>query len=162
MAETKISQLTISPSIDGTEYLIVDNTEVTRRTQINSLSSVYVVNSKFNNLFNIVSRFNGGPLVSVLNLSAGTYTLQLSNLGTGNYIRKSHTSNHTLIIPTLDSVPFPIGSTFIIRNMSANTLTISASPSIILSYSTVLSTNILEQNASAQLVCVGINSWDIN
>ena len=40
MAETKITQLTISPSIDGTEYLIVDNTEVTRRTTINSLSSV--------------------------------------------------------------------------------------------------------------------------
>jgi hypothetical protein len=40
MAETKITQLVISPSIDGTEYLIVDNTEVTRRTTINSLSSV--------------------------------------------------------------------------------------------------------------------------
>lgn len=40
MAETKITQLTISPSIDGTEYLIVDNTEVTRRTTINSLSGV--------------------------------------------------------------------------------------------------------------------------
>lgn len=40
MAETKITQLTISPYIDGTEYLIVDNTEVTRRTTINSLSSV--------------------------------------------------------------------------------------------------------------------------
>ena len=40
MAETKIALLTISPSIDGTDYLIVDNTEVTRRTTINSLSSV--------------------------------------------------------------------------------------------------------------------------
>lgn len=40
MAETKIAQLVISPSIDGTEYLIVDNTEVTRRTTINSLSGV--------------------------------------------------------------------------------------------------------------------------
>ena len=55
MAETKITQLTISPSIDGTEYLIVDNTEVTRRTQINSLSSIYVVNSNFNALLNTVN-----------------------------------------------------------------------------------------------------------
>lgn len=41
MAETKISQLTIAPSFKGSEYIIIDNGEVTRRTTIDSLTSVY-------------------------------------------------------------------------------------------------------------------------
>ena len=158
MAETKITQLTISPSIDGTEYLIVDNTEVTRRTQINSLSSIYVVNSNFNALNTTVSRLDGS-LINVLSLSGQTYTLQLSNLGA--YIRKYHSSPHTIIIPNSSDVSFQVGSTFVIRNTSSSSLTISSSPAVNLSYFADLSANVVDQYASAQIVCVGTDNWDI-
>ena len=61
MAETKISQLAISPSIDGTEYLIVDNAEATSRTTINSLSTVYSLTNKqeFNALQDSIGSLSG-------------------------------------------------------------------------------------------------------
>lgn len=165
MAGTPISQLSEAPSLKPSDYLIVDNGEVTRKTAVGSLSGTFVVNSSFNaltatvnTLSNSVARLDGS-LVQVINLSGQSVTLSLSHLGA--YIRKSHTSPHTIIIPTFQAVNFSIGSTMILRNTSTSLLTVSASPTVTLSYFADLSANILEQNAAAQIVCVGENQWDI-
>ena len=165
MADKTISQLEVASTILKTDYIIVDNTEVTRRAEVNSLSGLYATANSFNTLSNNVSalsesvaRFDGS-LINVLSLSASSYTLQLSDLG--SYIRKFHTSPHTIIIPDSSAVNFLIGSTFVIRNTSSNSLTISSSPTVNLSYFADLSANILDQYASAQIVCVGTDNWDI-
>jgi len=158
MADKKISQLDIISTVTGEEYIIVDNNVTTSRTAINTLSSLYTPINNYNALYESVARIDGS-LINILSLSALTYTLQLSNLGT--YIRKFHTSAHTIVIPTSASIPFAVGSTFTIRNTGTSSLTISASPTVTLTYYTDLSANILDQYASAQIVCVETNSWDI-
>jgi hypothetical protein len=165
MADKRISQLDIATSVLGSDYLIVDNTEVTKRAVVNSLSSVYTFNTNFNTLNTTVGVLSDavarldGSLINVLSLSGQTYTLQLSNLGA--YIRKYHGSPHTIIIPNSSDVSFQVGSTFVIRNTSSSTLTISSGPAVSLSYFADLSANILDQYASAQIVCVGTDNWDI-
>ncbi len=165
MADKTISQLEVASTILKTDYIIVDNTEVTRRAEVNSLTGLYVTNSKFNTLSSTVNALTesvarlDGSLINVLSLSGVTYTLQLSNLG--SYIRKFHNSPHTIIIPDSNAVNFQIGSTFVIRNTGSSSLTISSGPAVNLSYFTDLSANTLDQYASAQIVCVGTDNWDI-
>jgi hypothetical protein len=165
MADKTISQLEVANTILKTDYIIVDNTEVTRRAEVNSLSSLYATNNNFNTLSSTVNTLAesvarlDGSLINVLSLSGATYTLQLSNLGA--YIRKFHSSSHTIVIPDSSAVSFQVGSTFVIRNTSSSSLTISSSPIVTLSYFADLSANILDQYASAQIVCVGTDNWDI-
>lgn len=165
MADKRISQLDIATSILGSDYLIIDDTEVTKRAEVNSLSSIYTLDTNFNTLNTTVSGLSDavgrldGSLINVISLSGQTYTLQLSDLGA--YIRKYHSSPHTIIIPSSSDVPFQTGSTFVIRNTSSSTLTISSGPAVTLSYFTDLSANILDQYTSAQIVCVGTDNWDI-
>lgn len=45
MADKTISQLEVADTILSTDYIIIDNTEVTRRAEVSSLSSLYVPNS---------------------------------------------------------------------------------------------------------------------
>ena len=165
MASKTISQLEVANTILKTDYIIVDNTEVTRRAEVNSLSSLYATSNNFNTLSSTVNTLAesvarlDGSLINVLSLSGATYTLQLSNLG--SYIRKFYSSPHTIIIPDSSAINFQVGSTFVIRNTSSSSLTISSSPAVNLSYFADLSANILDQYASAQIVCVGNDNWDI-
>ena len=151
-----MSDLVVSQHIDD---LLRSSSASGSRSVLNvpSITEVPTIQS-FNALSESVSRIDGS-LINVLSLSAETYTLQLSNLG--SYIRKFHTAPHTIIIPDSSAVNFQIGSTFVIRNTSSSSLTISSSPVVNLSYFSDLSANILDQYASAQIVCVGTDNWDI-
>jgi hypothetical protein len=50
MADKTISQLEVANTIFKTDYIIVDNTEVTKRAEVGSLSSLYVTSNRFNEL----------------------------------------------------------------------------------------------------------------
>ena len=100
-----------------------------------------------------------GYITNIKNISGFTYTLSTSDIG--SYIRKGHTSPHNIIIPTSTQAPFTIGSILTIRNTSTSILTISCSPVVTLNFITDLNSNILDRNVTAQVVCVGINEWDI-
>jgi hypothetical protein len=158
MDDKRISQLDTANNVVVSDYIIVDNTEVTKRATVGSLSSIFAFKTTVDDISDAVNRLDGS-LVNVVSLSGATYKLQQSNLGA--YIRKYHTSSHTIVIPNFSEVPFQVGSTFIIRNTSSSTLTISGDSNITLSYFTDLSANILDESASAQIVCVGTDNWDI-
>lgn len=148
--------LVVSPHID--DLLDSLNAAQSRAVlDVPKTSDVPSINS-FNNLQNSVNNINGS-LINILSLSGYTYTLQLSDLG--YYIRKYHTNLHTIIIPSNQNIPFQIGSTFVIRNTSLNSLIISGSNNVILNYFDDLSANILDQNTSAQIIYIGNNIWDI-
>ena len=151
-----MSDLVVSQHID--DLLDSLNASQSRAVlDVPKTADVPSINS-FNNLQNFVNNINGS-LINVLSLSGYTYTLKLSDLG--YYIRKYHTDSHTIIIPSNQNVPFQIGSTFVIRNTSLNSLTISGSNGVTLNYFTDLSANILDQNTSAQIIYIGNNIWDI-
>jgi hypothetical protein len=129
MAETKISQLTISPSIDGTEYLIVDNTEVTRRTTINSLSTVYSLTNKqeFNELKNEFTELKNG--IETLSGNWAGY-LKVNNIiedyniqpsDAGGIITYTGTQNITL---TVTSDINTTGFTTTFSQLSSGTITV--------------------------------------
>lgn len=151
-----MSDLVVSQHIDD---LLRSSSASGSRNVLNvpSVSEVPTIQS-FNALSESVARIDGS-LINVLSLSGDTYTLQLSNLGA--YIRKFHSSPHTIIIPNSSDVSFQVGSTFVIRNTSSSSLTISSGSTVSLSYFADLSANILDQYASAQIVCVGTDNWDI-
>ena len=115
--------------------------------------------NSFNNLQNIVNNIPNPSITNVLNISGYAYTLQLSDLGF--YIRKYHNNTHTIIIPSIQNVSFNIGSLITIRNASTSSLIISGQSGVSLNYFIDLSANILDSNASAQIIYVGNNSWDI-
>jgi hypothetical protein len=97
--------------------------------------------------------------VQVTNISAFTYTIALSD--SSSYIRKGFESEHIILIPSFVQAAFEIGSIITIRNISTSKLTISCLPTITLNFFADLSANILDQYASAQIVCVGTDNWDI-
>jgi hypothetical protein len=122
MTETKIAQLVISPSIDGTEYLIVDNTEVTRRTTINSLSTVYSLTNKqeFNELKNGIETLSGNwaGYLKVNNIIED-YNIQPSDAG--GIITYTGTQNITL---TVTSDINTTGFTTTFSQLSSGTITV--------------------------------------
>lgn len=151
------------PSIDSFNALSGYMDNVYTNVQSNSSnwdnsSSVNILSSSVIELSADIEILKGG-VSDILNLSGYTYTLQLSNLG--SYIRKSHTEYHNIIIPSNIEVSFSIGSSFIIRNTSSNSLIISSGPAVTLNYISDLSSNILDQHFAAQIICVGTNEWDI-
>lgn len=151
-----MSDVVVSQHID--DLLRSSNSSQSRSIlNVPSESEVPTIQS-FNNLSDSVNRLDGS-LINVISLSSYSYTLQLSSVGA--YIRKHHDSPHVIIIPNFNDVAFQTGSTFVIRNTSSSSLTISGSPTVNLSYFVDLSANILDQNASAQIVCVGTDNWDI-
>lgn len=155
------------PSIDSFNALsgYMDNVNTTVQsnsanwdTAYNTSNSLNLSSGLWNNAYTSVEVLKTG-ISNILNLSGFTYTLQLSNLG--SYIRKSYTSYHNIIIPSNIEVPFSIGSSFVIRNTSSNSLIISSGPTVTLNYISDLSSNILDQHFAAQIICVGTNEWDI-
>ena len=125
MTETKISQLAISSSLNGTEYLIVDNTEVTRRTTINSLSSVLTLtnNQEFNELKNTIktlSSFSSG----YLQIKDITSDYTLLSTDTGITITHSNTQNITAYITNKINT---VGFNTSIAQLDTGTITIALS-----------------------------------
>ena len=102
----------------------------------------------FNNLINL-------PFV---NINGSTYTLSLSDLN--YYVRKTHSGNQTVLVPS--SFDFIDGMVFTIRNAGTGTLTLtSQNIEVTLNFNQTLSGNVIDSNTTAQLYCLGSNTWDI-
>ena len=140
------------------DFLSVSSNWNNNYTTTNANSSNW--SNAYSSVNNLSANWNSGAAtVNVRSISALTYTVTLSDVGT--YIRKGHTEPHTIIIPTFSQIPFNIGNVLLIRNISTNNLTITSAPSVTLNYFAELSANIIEQNSTAQLICVDTNVWDI-
>ena len=143
MAETKIALLTISPSIDGTEYLIVDNTEVTRRTTINSLSGVAVKwsspastvvqanSANWNNTYSTVQTLSAYvetkvAEVSRVSLSSVDTDFSFIDLQSGVLTSYSNTQNITAYIGSEINTPNFVTT---VAQLSSGTITLKLSSS---------------------------------
>ena len=128
MAETKITQLVISPSIDGTEYLIVDNTEVTRRTTINSLSSVVQTWTIPSNTVVQSNSATWNSTTSTVQSNSATWT-QGTSASTGNVAvntvvqSNSATWNNTSSIVQLNSATWSQGNSAVNTVVQSNSAT---------------------------------------
>lgn len=125
MAETKITQLVISPSIDGTEYLIVDNTEVTRRTTINSLSTIDVLTNKqeFNELKNSIVTLSS-YWAGYLKINSATTNYRILSSDIGGMITYTGSQNITAFITNDINIT---GFTTTISQLSSGTVTVALS-----------------------------------
>jgi hypothetical protein len=65
----KITQLKPIDTVTGYEYIIVDNTQITKRTQILNLGSVFTTVSTFNNYLSDTSTW-GNAIALVQSTSA--------------------------------------------------------------------------------------------
>jgi hypothetical protein len=103
--------------------------------------------------------FNRSVYIQTTTLSGLTYTLSLSDFG--YFIRKFHSSDHTIIIPSHAMVPFINGVALTIRNGGTGTMTLSASPGVTLNYNTIYGSNVLDANTTAVILKVSDNEWDV-
>ena len=109
--------------------------------------------------------FYGNTVAPVTNQSA-TFTLSLANAG--GIIRIGPAASNTQVyvnVPTNASVPFPIGTQTILAQVSAATVTVSATAGVtLLSYQS--KTSLAAQNSVASLIKTGTDEWllagDIN
>jgi len=177
MASTKITQLEISTSLDGSEYLIVDNTEVTRRTTINSLTSIglFVPTATFNtlstqytslstdiwnNTYTTVqtnsATWNNASTVQITPISTTTYILALSDVG--SYMRLTGDSNKVIAIPSQTVVNWPLGAMITIRN-SSSIATFGLSGGVDVTLSSI--TSAFSPLQSTQCIYISSNLWDV-
>ncbi len=99
-------------------------------------------------------------LVTSTNVLGSTYTLSLSD--TGLWIRKYHTGNHIIYIPSNDEVRFPVDTVLSIRNVGTGTLTLTTNNlAVNINYNSTYQSNVLEANTSTQIIQHSLNSWDI-
>ena len=59
MADKTISQLNVVDTIYDSDYIVIDNTEVTMRSKVGNLSGIYVTNAEYNILDNLVTSLSG-------------------------------------------------------------------------------------------------------
>jgi hypothetical protein len=105
----------------------------------------------------LVQNSNMYSFIDYVEIDGSTYTLSLSD--TGYIIKKIHTEDHILYVP---SNVFPDKVLIFIRNSGVGNLRIIPSNlSVSLNYNTTLSGNIISSQTSTQIYHLGNNTWDI-
>lgn len=136
MAGIKITNLPIDVTLLGSDYVIVSNDNTTYKTTVSSLLEYYQT--------------------PILSLSAGTYSIALSN--NNSYIRlASSLYTPKIVISPNSAISWPIGYTVTLKDVVGTGFALSALAGVTLN--TVTSAGAAFQGM--QLINVGTNIWDV-
>jgi hypothetical protein len=93
----------------------------------------------------------------VLNAQTGSYTLVLADAGA--YVRIASAGASTLTVPPNSDAAFPVGTQIAVRQAGAGQVTVAAGAGVTVNTAETL--KLRKQGASAALVKVATNEWDL-
>ena len=92
-----------------------------------------------------------------VNTQTASYTLVLADAS--KYVRMNVASANTLTVPPNSSVAFPVGTTIPLRQAGAGQTTVTAGAGVTIT--SAETTKLRKQHASATLIKVATDSWDL-
>jgi hypothetical protein len=159
MADKTISQLEVADTILSTDYIIIDNTEVTRRAEVSSLSGLYVPNSITTSAGRtILSATNHQAQITALSniTDNGSTTINLTIADSGKIIHCTSPYAVTINMPSTD----PGGNfTVAVIRGGLGMVTFNANGKTLNSYNSVYS--IAGQHAWASVIRVAPNAYNL-
>jgi hypothetical protein len=190
MPTIKIASLDIATTVNGYEFLVIDDGVRTRRATIFTITNTLSTDVARSLTSSFGQLTSGSASIEYANeidssLQVLNTTVQSSSAAwgvTGNitniynidsqdytilpenfsgYIRKSFNDVHTIYVPT-DNNNFTPGASITIRNAGLSALTIlPLNSNVVINYDNTYAANVIDPKNTAQLLYIGDNNWDL-
>lgn len=152
MADKKISALTelVGAPADADSFVVVDDSA----SETKRISAANLISKDHTHTLSDITDY--GTEIGVNNQVGTSYTLVLGDQDA--IVRMNNSSPNTVTVPPESSVDFPVGAVVMVSQVGTGTTSIAAGSGVTLN---AAATSLTEQWASASLVKVAADTWDL-